>query len=57
MDAFRGLDGAVGHAARLGVALKVGVRSDEGPPQLEQEADAMVDGTDGVRELLRTLLV
>ena len=35
----------------------MGVRSDEGPPELEQEADVMVDGTDGVRELLRTLLV
>jgi trehalose 6-phosphate phosphatase len=32
------------------------VRSDEGPPQLEAEADAMVDGTDGVRDLLHALL-
>ena len=35
--------------------IKVGVRSDEGPPQLEAEADVMVDGTDGVRELLQAL--
>ena len=37
------------------MAIKVGVRSDEGPPQLEQEADHMVDGTAGVRELLQAL--
>ena len=42
---------------RLGTALRVGVRSDEGPPALEEEADVMVDGTDGVRELLKALLV
>ena len=41
---------------RLGTALRVGVRSDEGPPELEEEADVMVDGTDGVRELLQALL-
>ena len=38
-------------------ALRVGVRSDEGPPALEDEADVMVDGTDGVRELLEALLI
>ena len=42
---------------RLQTAMRVGVRSDEGPPALEHEADVMVDGTDGVRELLRALLV
>ncbi len=54
VDAFRGLDelSATGGIAQV---LKVGVRSDEGPPQLEQEADVMVDGTDGVRELLQVL--
>ena len=54
VDAFRGLDelSATGGIARV---LKVGVRSDEGPPQLEQEADVMVDGTDGVRALLQAL--
>ena len=41
---------------RLALALRIGVRSDEGPPELEQAADAMVDGTDGVRELLRALI-
>ena len=54
VDAFRGLDelSATGGIARV---LKVGVKSDEGPPQLEREADVMVDGTDGVRALLQVL--
>jgi trehalose 6-phosphate phosphatase len=55
LDAFRAL-GELVEAGRLGHALRVGVRSDEGPPRLEEEADAMVDGTDGVRDLLRALL-
>ena len=55
LDAFHGLDELV-EKGRLGRAVKVGVRSDEGPAQLSEEADWMVDGTDGVRELLRALL-
>jgi trehalose 6-phosphate phosphatase len=55
IDAFRGLQELV-DMGRLGTALRVGVRSDEGPPALEDEADVMVDGTHGVRELLRALL-
>jgi len=55
LDAFRAL-GELVEAGRLGHALRVGVSSDEGPPRLEQEADVMVDGTDGVRDLLRALL-
>jgi trehalose 6-phosphate phosphatase len=54
IDAFRGL-GELVEMGRLGTAIRVGVRSDEGPAELEQEADAMVEGTDGVRELLRAL--
>jgi trehalose 6-phosphate phosphatase len=55
VDAFRGLDEL--HAdGRVGEILKVGVRSDEGPRQLGEEADVMVDGTAGVRELLLALL-
>jgi trehalose 6-phosphate phosphatase len=42
---------------RLDYALRVGVRSDETPSALEEEADAMVDGPDGVRGLLRALLI
>jgi trehalose 6-phosphate phosphatase len=55
LDAFRGL-GELTERGRLGHAVRIGVRSDEGPPQLEEEADAMVDGTDGVRDLLHALL-
>jgi trehalose 6-phosphate phosphatase len=54
VDAFRGLE-ELAATGRIGVAVKIGVRSDEGPPQLEQEADLMVDGTDGVRALLQAL--
>jgi trehalose 6-phosphate phosphatase len=55
LDAFQGLADLV-EGGRLGVAVCVGVRSDEGPPELEQAADVMVDGTEGVRDLLRALL-
>jgi trehalose 6-phosphate phosphatase len=55
IDAFHGLEELVA-SGRLDHAVKVGVRSDEGPPQLEAEADAMVEGTDGVRDLLRSLI-
>ena len=41
---------------RLGTAVRVGVRSDEGPSALAQEADVMVEGTDGVRDMLQALL-
>ena len=37
-------------------AIRVGVRSDEGPSEITEEADIVVDGTEGVRELL-TMLV
>ena len=56
LDAFRGLS-ELQERGRLGYALRVGVRSDETPPELEEEADAMVDGPDGVRGLLRALLI
>ncbi len=56
VDAFRGL-GELIEMGRLQTALRVGVRSDEGPPALEEEADVMVEGTDGVRELLKALLI
>jgi trehalose 6-phosphate phosphatase len=55
LDAFRGL-GELVEMGRVGSALRVGVASDEGPDELRAEADAMVDGTDGVRELLKALL-
>ena len=55
LDAFRGLTELV-EMGRLGSAIRIGVRSDEGPPALGHEADAMVEGTEGVRELLKSLL-
>jgi trehalose 6-phosphate phosphatase len=55
LDAFRGMTELV-EMGSLGVAVRIGVRSDEGPSRLAEESDAMVEGTDGVRELLRTLL-
>src|SRR3954464_2557593 len=55
LDAFRGLEELV-EAGSLAYAAKIGVRSDEGPSALEDEADLMVEGTDGVRDLLRALI-
>ena len=55
VDAFRALtqlqqDGTVRYAVR------VGVRSDEGPAAITSEADVIVDGTAGVQELLAMLV-
>ena len=55
LDAFRGL-GELVEMGSLKAALRVGVASDETPSGLADEADAMVDGTDGVRDLLRALI-
>jgi trehalose 6-phosphate phosphatase len=55
IDAFRGLT-ELSEMGRIGYALRVGVRSDEGPSALQEEADTMVEGTDGVRDLLRALI-
>ena len=51
VDAFAGLRSVMGEDA-----VCVGVRSEETPAELESAADAMVDGTHGVRELLDLLL-
>jgi trehalose 6-phosphate phosphatase len=56
LDAFRGLS-ELQEMGRLDYALRVGVRSEESPSALQQEADTMVDGPDGVRGLLRALLL
>ncbi len=56
IDAFRGLT-SLQEMGRLDYALRVGVRSDEGPSALQDEADTMIEGTEGVRELLRALLI
>jgi trehalose 6-phosphate phosphatase len=54
LDAFRGLTRLV-EEGRLSQAVRVGVSSEEGPSEIADEADVVVDGTAGVRELLRAL--
>jgi trehalose 6-phosphate phosphatase len=55
VDAFRAL-AALRDSGRLTTALRVGVASDETPEALAAEADLLVDGPRGVRELLLALL-
>ncbi len=55
LDAFAGLRGLV-EEGLLGSAVCVGVRSDETPPQIEQQSDLLVDGPLGVRGLLMALV-
>jgi len=55
LDAFRGLD-ELAEAGRLTTAMKIGARSDEGPSELVEAADLIVDGPDGVRSVLEALL-
>lgn len=55
VDAFRGLAELVADG-RLKHAVRVCVASDEGPSELADEADLVVEGTDGVRALLDGLL-
>jgi trehalose 6-phosphate phosphatase len=54
LDAFREL-GALLEEGTLEEILRVGVRSDEGPPEIVTEADIVVDGVEGVGEVLRAL--
>jgi trehalose 6-phosphate phosphatase len=55
LDAFGALTGLVTEG-RLVQALRVGVISEEGPPEILANADIVVDGPDGVRELLTVLV-
>ena len=48
LDGFRGLDG-------LELAVRVAISSPEGPPELREAADLVVDGPAGALELLRKL--
>jgi len=55
LDAFRTLtelaaEGTLEHVVR------VGVESEEGPAEIREQADVLVDGTSGVRELLSLLV-
>ena len=56
LDAFRAL-AAMRDEGRLSTAVRVGVASDEGPSEITEEADIVVDGPEGVRELLALLPV
>ena len=55
LDAFRSLCDLV-EEGRLSRAVRVGVSSDEGPEEITAEADVVVEGTSGVRELLELLV-
>jgi trehalose 6-phosphate phosphatase len=55
LDAFRELE-KLREEGALREILRVGVASDEGPPEIETEADIVVDGVDGVGGVLRALL-
>ena len=54
LDAFRALT-QLTESGQLEHSLRVGVRSEDGPPEIESEADLVVDGTAGVQELLAAL--
>ncbi len=54
LDAFRALSELRDEGA-LRLAIRVGVRSADGPEQIVEEADIVVEGTDGVRDLLGLL--
>ena len=54
LDAFRALS-EMADDGRLELAIRVGVSSDEGPTEIAEQADLVVDGTDGVQELLTVL--
>src|SRR5947209_6244225 len=55
LDAFRAL-GELVERGEISRAVRVGVRSDEGPSEITTEADLVVDGTEGVQELLGVLV-
>ena len=54
LDAFRAM-AAMRDEGALERIVRVGVRSEEGPPEIAEEADLVVDGTRGVQELLAKL--
>jgi trehalose 6-phosphate phosphatase len=55
LDAFRTI-ARLAEEGRVGCAIRVGVQSEEGPPELVEEADVVVEGTPGVRDLLSALV-
>jgi trehalose 6-phosphate phosphatase len=55
IDAFRSLT-ELAKQGQVSTAIRVGVSSDDGPTQLTEQADVVVDGTAGVQELLALLV-
>ena len=54
LDAFRAMRALAG-SPRLGAAVRVGVDSPESPPEIAAEAELVVEGTEGVLEILHAL--
>jgi trehalose 6-phosphate phosphatase len=54
LDGFTALDELVAEGA-LDTAVRVGVRSEEGPPAIVERADVVVDGVTGFRRMLDVL--
>jgi trehalose 6-phosphate phosphatase len=54
LDALRELE-QLREEGTLQDILRIGVASDEGPPEIETEADIVVDGVNGVTDVLRLL--
>jgi len=54
LDGFNALDSLVAEGA-LDTAVRVGVRSEEGPPEIVERADLVVDGVDGFTRVLAAL--
>lgn len=54
LDAFHALV-RLADEGRISKAIRVGVRSEEGPSEITAEADLVLEGTDGVIELLTAL--
>lgn len=55
IDAFRAL-GELAESGAIAGAVRVGVSSEEGPSEIAEETDFVVDGTEGVRRLLEMLV-
>ena len=55
LDAFRELE-VLREEGALKEILRIGVSSDEGPPEIEEQADIVVEGVDGVNEVLKQLI-
>jgi trehalose 6-phosphate phosphatase len=54
LDAFAALDELVANG-KLDYAVRVGLSSDEGPAEIVERADLVVDGVNGFRIVLQTL--